>query len=71
MHVLEGRHVFAQLTVEDNLRSGGFVRRLSRQDMAQDLERIYAWFPRLKTKRKTRPGSPPAASSRWSPSAGP
>ncbi|RLU07920.1 ABC transporter ATP-binding protein [Pseudomonas prosekii] len=56
VHVLEGRHVFAQLTVEDNLRSGGFVRRLSRQDMARDLERIYAWFPRLKTKRKTQAG---------------
>ncbi len=28
VHVLEGRHVFAQLTVEDNLRSGGFVRGL-------------------------------------------
>lgn len=56
VHVLEGRHVFAQLTVEDNLRSGGFVRRLSRQDMARDLERIYTWFPRLKTKRKTQAG---------------
>lgn len=33
VHVLEGRHVFGQLTVEDNLRSGGFVRRLSRKAM--------------------------------------
>ena len=56
VHVLEGRHVFAQLTVEDNLRSGGFVRGLGRQDMARDLERIYTWFPRLKTKRKTQAG---------------
>ncbi len=56
VHVLEGRHVFGQLTVEDNLRSGGFVRRLSRKAMAQDLERIYSWFPRLKTKRHTRAG---------------
>ncbi|MBE8591441.1 ABC transporter ATP-binding protein [Pseudomonas sp. MAFF 301449] len=56
VHVLEGRHVFGQLTVEDNLRSGGFVRRLSRKDMEHDLERIYAWFPRLKTKRHTRAG---------------
>ena len=56
VHVLEGRHVFPQLTVEDNLRSGGFVRGLSRQDLARDLERIYAWFPRLKTKRKTQAG---------------
>jgi len=56
VHVLEGRHVFSQLTVEDNLRSGGFVRGLSRRELAQDLERIYAWFPRLKTKRKTQAG---------------
>ncbi|CAI8850066.1 ABC transporter ATP-binding protein [Pseudomonas chlororaphis] len=56
VHVLEGRHVFPQLTVEDNLRSGGFVRGLSRRELAADLERIYAWFPRLKTKRGTRAG---------------
>ncbi len=56
VHVLEGRHVFGQLTVEENLRSGGFVRRLSRQHMEEDLQRIYAWFPRLKTKRKTLAG---------------
>lgn len=56
VHVLEGRHVFAHLTVEDNLRSGGFVRRLSRQQMAQELERIYAWFPRLKIKSRTQAG---------------
>ena len=56
VHVLEGRHVFGQLTVEDNLRSGGFVRRLSRKAMEHDLERIYAWFPRLKTKRHTSAG---------------
>ncbi|WP_191487682.1 ABC transporter ATP-binding protein [Pseudomonas sp. FEN] len=56
VHVLEGRHVFGQLTVEDNLRSGGFVRGLSRRQMQDDLERLYAWFPRLKTKRKTQAG---------------
>ncbi|MGR2707496.1 ABC transporter ATP-binding protein [Pseudomonas sp. IB20] len=56
VHVLEGRHVFGQLSVEDNLRSGGFVQRLSRKDLEHDLERIYSWFPRLKTKRQTRAG---------------
>lgn len=70
VHVLEGRHVFGQLSVEDNLRSGGFVRRLSRRDMEHDLERIYAWFPRLKTKRHTRAGLTSGGSSRWLPSAG-
>ncbi|AXP03840.1 MULTISPECIES: ABC transporter ATP-binding protein [Pseudomonas] len=56
VHVLEGRHVFAHLTVEDNLRSGGFLRKPTRRELEQDLERIYAWFPRLKTKRKTQAG---------------
>ncbi len=56
VHVLEDRYVFAQLTVGDILRSGSFVRGLSRKDLAADLERIYAWFPRLKTKRKTQAG---------------
>lgn len=56
VHVLEGRHVFPQLTVEENLRSGGFVRQPSRQALAQDLERIYHWFPRLKVKRRARAG---------------
>lgn len=56
VHVLEGRHVFPQLTVEENLRSGGFLRRLGRRELERDLERIYAWFPRLKTKRKTQAG---------------
>lgn len=56
VHVLEGRHVFAHLTIEENLRSGGFLRKPSRRQLEQDLERIYAWFPRLKTKRKTQAG---------------
>ena len=56
VHVLEGRHVFAHLTIEENLRSGGFLRKPSRLELEQDLERIYAWFPRLKTKRKTQAG---------------
>ncbi|MDD2730036.1 ABC transporter ATP-binding protein [Malikia sp.] len=56
VHVLEGRHVFPQLTVEENLRSGGFMRKLSKRDSERDIEHIYEWFPRLKTKRKTHAG---------------
>lgn len=56
VHVLEGRHVFGHLTVEDNLRSGGFVRGASAQALRQGLERVYAWFPRLKDKRRTLAG---------------
>jgi branched-chain amino acid transport system ATP-binding protein len=56
VHVLEGRHVFAHLTIEENLRTGGFLRKPSRRELERDLERIYDWFPRLKTKRKTQAG---------------
>jgi branched-chain amino acid transport system ATP-binding protein len=50
-HVLEGRHVFGQLTVEQNLLSGALVRRPSRRAVARDLERSYDWFPRLRERR--------------------
>ncbi|GAB7562768.1 ABC transporter ATP-binding protein [Methylobacillus sp. Pita2] len=56
VHVLEGRHVFPHLTVEENLISGGFVRRPGRPALQAGLERIYAWFPRLKEKRKVQAG---------------
>ena len=56
VHVLEGRHVFAHLSIEENLRSGGFLRGPSRRELEAELERIYAWFPRLKTKRRTQAG---------------
>jgi branched-chain amino acid transport system ATP-binding protein len=56
VQVLEGRHVFPQLTVEENLLTGGFLHRPSGRRLAADLERIYCWFPRLKERRKTRCG---------------
>jgi branched-chain amino acid transport system ATP-binding protein len=56
VHVLEGRHVFAHLTVEENLLAGAFLNRPSRRELARQLEDIYAWFPRLKDKRKTQAG---------------
>jgi branched-chain amino acid transport system ATP-binding protein len=56
VQVLEGRHCFPHLTVEENLLSGGFIRRPSRRDIRADLERIYAWFPRLKERRRSRAG---------------
>ncbi|WP_409262405.1 ABC transporter ATP-binding protein [Pseudomonas putida] len=56
VHVLEGRHVFAHLTIEENLRSSGFLRNPTRRELEQDLERIYAWFPRLKSKRRAQAG---------------
>jgi branched-chain amino acid transport system ATP-binding protein len=50
-HVLEGRHVFAQLTVDQNLLAGALVRRPSRRALGRDLQRTYDWFPRLRDRR--------------------
>jgi branched-chain amino acid transport system ATP-binding protein len=52
VQVLEGRHCFRSLTVEENLITGGVARGSSRAETASDLERIYTVFPRLKEKRK-------------------
>jgi branched-chain amino acid transport system ATP-binding protein len=56
VQVLEGRRCFAQLTVEQNLPIGAFVRRLRRADIDAGLERIYSIFPRLKERRRTPAG---------------
>jgi branched-chain amino acid transport system ATP-binding protein len=52
VQVLEGRHCFRTLTVEENLITGGIARGSGRAEIARDLERIYMLFPRLKEKRK-------------------
>lgn len=49
--VLEGRHVFKSLTVEENLISGGIGRGSTRLELTKDLADIYTYFPRLKPKR--------------------
>jgi branched-chain amino acid transport system ATP-binding protein len=54
--VLEGRHCFAHLTVEENLLTGAFATGGSRRAVAEDLERIYQYFPRLRDRRRTRAG---------------
>ncbi len=56
VQVLEGRHCFRTLTVEENLISGGLGRSATRSEITADLEKIYAWFPRLKEKRRTTSG---------------
>ena len=48
-HVPEGRETFSHLTVEENLRMGGF--RLRKAEFAAGCERIYQFFPRLKERR--------------------
>jgi branched-chain amino acid transport system ATP-binding protein len=56
VQVLEGRHCFPHLTVEENLLSGGFARRPSRREIKADVERIYGIFPRLKLRRRALAG---------------
>jgi branched-chain amino acid transport system ATP-binding protein len=49
-HVPEGRRIFPDLTVEENLRTGAFLRR-DKQAVAEDLQAIYERFPRLGERR--------------------
>jgi branched-chain amino acid transport system ATP-binding protein len=56
VQVLEGRHCFKSLSVEENLIVGGLGRGSSRREISDDLEKIYATFPRLKQKRATASG---------------
>jgi branched-chain amino acid transport system ATP-binding protein len=51
VQVMEGRHCFGHLTVEENLLTGAFSRRLRRVTLKQDLDKVYAYFPRLKERR--------------------
>ena len=50
--VMEGRHCFAHLTVEENLLTGAFTRKSSRGEIRASLEKVYHYFPRLKQRRK-------------------
>lgn len=49
-HVPEGRRVFAQMTVEENLEMGAYTR--PNAEIVPGLERVYAHFPRLKERRR-------------------
>jgi branched-chain amino acid transport system ATP-binding protein len=56
VQVMEGRHCFQHLTIEENLLTGAFTRSASRAEIRQDLERVYAYFPRLKVRRTSQSG---------------
>ncbi len=51
IQVMEGRHCFAHLTIEDNLMTGAYTRKDGRAAVEQTLEKVYTYFPRLKTRR--------------------
>ena len=50
VQVMEGRHCFAHLTIEENLLTGAYTRH-DKGEVARNLEKVYNYFPRLKTRR--------------------
>ena len=52
VQVMEGRHCFAHLTIEENLLTGAYTR-TSKSEIAANLEKVYAYFPRLKERRRS------------------
>jgi branched-chain amino acid transport system ATP-binding protein len=56
IQVMEGRHCFGHLSVEDNLLTGAYTRKASRSEIRADVEKVYAFFPRLKQRRQSLAG---------------
>lgn len=56
IQVMEGRHCFEHLTVEENLLTGAYTRRDGKGAIDAELEKVYAYFPRLKERRKSQAG---------------
>lgn len=54
--VMEGRHCFGHLSVEENLLTGAYTRKLSRADLKAELEKVYHYFPRLRERRHSQAG---------------
>ncbi len=54
--VMEGRHCFQHLTVEENLLTGAFTRSIGRAELARDLDLVYRYFPRLRERRESLAG---------------
>ena len=54
--VMEGRHCFQHLTIEENLLTGAFSRKVGRAELKNDLEKVYNYFPRLKDRRGSQAG---------------
>ena len=56
IQVMEGRHCFEHLTVEENLLTGYYTRKDGKAQMLADLDLVYTYFPRLKERRKSQAG---------------
>jgi len=61
IQVMEGRHCFGHLTIEENLLTGAYTRSISRGELKDNLEKVYHYFPRLKTRRTSQAGYTSAA----------
>jgi branched-chain amino acid transport system ATP-binding protein len=56
IQVMEGRHCFGHLSIEDNLLTGAFTRRDGNAAIRDDLDLVYQYFPRLKVRRQSQAG---------------
>ena len=56
VQVMEGRHCFGHLTIEENLLTGAYTRRASGAEVRNSLDLVYNYFPRLKERRKSQAG---------------
>jgi branched-chain amino acid transport system ATP-binding protein len=56
IQVMEGRHCFGHLTVDENLLTGAFTRAEGRAAIARDMELVYGYFPRLRDRRSSLAG---------------
>ena len=56
IQVMEGRHCFGHLSIEENLLTGAYTRSQSRAELKDSLDKVYAYFPRLKTRRSSQAG---------------
>ena len=56
VQVMEGRHCFEHLTIEENLLTGACTRKDGKGAIAADLEMVYNYFPRLRERRKSQAG---------------
>ena len=57
IHVPEGRHIFSNMSVQENLEMGAFERQASRSEISDDSDHIFELFPVLKERRKQQGGT--------------
>ena len=56
VQVMEGRHCFEHLTIQENLLTGAYTRTDGKSAISQSLEKVYSYFPRLKDRRNSQAG---------------